>query len=202
MKNLPRLHLCLAHQRQKGFTLIELLVTMAVAAILLAVGVPSFQSAIVSNRLTSATNDLVGTLAQARSEAIRRGVRVTVCISANGTDCAAAGAWQQGWISFIDTTRAGVTAAVDVGETVLSVTQRGASSTLIQGSADVAQYVSFSSDGTARRMSGAAQTGTLRVCEPSGALTNANRAREIEVSAVGRLSTITPAAVAATCPAP
>lgn len=204
--NLPSPRLCPALRRRRGFTLIELLVAMAVAAIVLAVGVPSFRTAIVSNRLTSATNDLVGTLAQARSEAIRRGTRVTVCISSNGTSCATTGNWEQGWISFVDVTRSGTTAAVDTGGTtpdiIFAVTQRGASSTTIQGTADVAQYVSFSSDGTARRMSGAPQAGTLRSCEPSTALTNANRAREIEISAVGRLSTITPATVASTCPAP
>lgn len=202
MKNPPRLYLCLAHRRQKGFTLIELLVAMAVAAVLLAVGVPSFQSAIVSNRLTSATNDLVGTLAQARSEAIKRGERITVCISSNGTSCAASGGWQQGWITFVDTTRSGTAAAVDTGETVLAVTQRASSSTQIQGSTAVEQYVSFSSDGTARRMSGATQAGTLRTCEPSAALSNDKRARDIDIASVGRLSTSTPASIAATCPAP
>lgn len=202
VKNPSRFIFYVSPRRQAGFTLVELLVALAVAAILLAAGVPSFRSTIVSNRLTSTTNDLVGTLAQARSEAIRRGARVTVCISSNGTSCATTGSWEQGWISFLDGTRSGTTAAVDTGEAVIAVTQRAPSSTLVRGSASVEQYVSFSSDGTARLMSGVAQSGTLRVCEPSTALTNANRAREIQVAAVGRLSTITPASVAATCPAP
>ena len=188
--------------------MIELLVALSIAAILLAVGVPSFRSTIASNRLTSTTNDLVASLAQARSEAIKRGVRVTVCISSNGADCATTGSWEQGWISFVDITRSGTTAAVDTpgspvdDDVVLAVTQRAASTTSIQGSAEVAQYVSFSSDGTTRNMLGTSQTGTLRVCEPSSALTNANRAREIDVSPVGRLSTITPTNIAASCPAP
>jgi type IV fimbrial biogenesis protein FimT len=191
-----------------GFTLVELLVTMAVAAVLLAVAVPSFRSTILSNRLTSTTNDLVGSLAQARSEAIKRGSRVTVCMSANGTTCATAGTWAQGWISFVDVTRTGTAAAVDnpdpanPAEPVLTVTQRTPSSALLVADPAVAQYVSFSSDGTARLMSGASQAGTLRICEPSTALTDANRARDLQIAAVGRLSTTTPASVAATCPAP
>lgn len=193
---------CFAPSRQRGFTLVELLVAVAIAAILLAVGVPSFRSTIASNRLSSTTNELVGTLAQARSEAIRRGVRVTVCMSANGTACATTGNWEQGWISFVDTTRSGTSAALDTGEVILSVAQLDPSSTVIKGSTDVAQYVSFSSDGTARKMLGTEGGGALRICEPSSALTNDNRARNIEVAPVGRLSTTTPAAVASTCPAP
>lgn len=209
VKNPPSLFFCLAQKRQTGFTLVELLVTMAVAAILLAVAVPSFRSTILSNRLTSTTNDLVGTLAQARSEAIKRGTRVTVCMSADGASCATTGTWAQGWISFVDVTRSsGAAAAVDNPdpsnpvEPVLTVTQRAPSSAIVVADADVSQYVSFSSDGTARLMSGASQAGTLRICEPSSALTNANRARDLQIAAVGRLSTITPASVAATCPAP
>jgi type IV fimbrial biogenesis protein FimT len=198
------------HKRQCGFTLVELLVALAIAAVLLTLGVPSFRSTIASSRLTSSTSDLVGSLAQARSEAIRRGVRVTVCISNDGATCATSGNWDRGWISFVDITRSETQARVDDDENIISVTQRGVTSTLIEGSTDparggpdIAQYVSFSSDGTARKMSGMGPGGgILRLCEPSNALTDANRAREIEVAAVGRLSTTTPLSVAATCPAP
>ena len=60
----------------KGFTLVELMVTISVLAVLMAVGIPSFQGVIASSRVTTATNDFMATLAQARSNAIRRGGRV------------------------------------------------------------------------------------------------------------------------------
>jgi len=175
---------------------------MSIGAILLAVGIPSFRSTIASNRLTSTTNDLVGSLNQARSEAIRRGVRVTVCKSSDRKTCATSGNWDQGWITYFSTTPSIATGAT--GETVIAVAEREANSTVINGSTDVVRYVSFSSDGTARKISGAGTGGgTLRVCESSSALGNDKRARDIEVSAVGRLSTTPPPApVAATCPAP
>lgn len=59
-----------------GFTLIELMVTIAVAAILLAVAVPSFRHLIISNRLTTAANNVVTAVTLARSEAIKRNANV------------------------------------------------------------------------------------------------------------------------------
>lgn len=61
-----------------GFTLIELMITLAVAAILLTIGVPSFQYIIQGNRVSTQTNDLITGLSTARSEAIRRNREVTL----------------------------------------------------------------------------------------------------------------------------
>ncbi len=62
-----------------GFTLIELMVTLAV----LAIAVPSYTSLITTNRIASGVNELAASLNHARSEAAKRGLRVTVCKSAN-----------------------------------------------------------------------------------------------------------------------
>jgi type IV fimbrial biogenesis protein FimT len=72
-----------------GFTLLELLTAMAVVAILAAIAVPNFRSAIASNRLTTTTNGYITALHQARSEAVRRNAAVQFCGStsaANGGD--------------------------------------------------------------------------------------------------------------------
>ncbi|MGA7979665.1 MAG: GspH/FimT family pseudopilin [Chromatiaceae bacterium] len=61
-----------------GFPLVELMVTLAVAAILLTVGVPSFQQLIMSNRLTAAANDMVVAISVARSEAIKHNAAVNL----------------------------------------------------------------------------------------------------------------------------
>ena len=65
-------------RKGNGFTLIELMVTVAVAAILLTVGVPSFQYILQSSRVSTQTNELVTGLSTARSEAIRRNREVIV----------------------------------------------------------------------------------------------------------------------------
>lgn len=75
-----------------GFTLIELMVTIAVAAILLAVAVPSFRHLIISNRLTTAANDVVTALTVARSESIKRNASVGFNVDTSVTVPPAGGA--------------------------------------------------------------------------------------------------------------
>lgn len=80
-----------------GFTLVELMVTLAVASILVGVGIPSFQTMISNSRLTAATNDLIGALSYARSEAVKRGIPVTLLrIDPNPA------VWESGWFVFVD----------------------------------------------------------------------------------------------------
>lgn len=188
-------------RQQKAFTLIEMMVVVSVLAILLAFAVPSFRSTVASNRLTASTNELVSSIALARSEAIRRGVRVSMCKSANGAACTTAGTWSQGWIVFADTTRLNASAAVDAGETLIGRGMPVATDIRIEGSAGVANFVSFAADGTVRNMAGAASSGRLQVCSSASALGDANRARRIDITSAGRVAT-TSLAATVSCPAP
>lgn len=94
-------------RRQSGVTLIELLVTLSIAVILMTIAVPGFQDFLRRNRLESAASNFLATLNYARSEAIRRGVAVSICKSSNGTQCGA-GEWEDGWIVFTDRSNYGV----------------------------------------------------------------------------------------------
>jgi type IV fimbrial biogenesis protein FimT len=84
-------------RHRAGFTLVELMITVAVLAILAAIATPSMQALINANRLAGASSELEATLQLARSEAVRRNARVTVCATTDGTTCAAATAWTR-WI--------------------------------------------------------------------------------------------------------
>lgn len=98
----------------RGFTLIELMVAIAVAAIVLAIGLPSFQSSLRSNRVATTTNELLTSLALARSEAIRSTRSGSVCPSADGATCGTD--WTKGWLVFADRNSNGT---LDADETVL-----------------------------------------------------------------------------------
>ena len=78
--------------RNDGLTLIELATTIAVAAVLLAIAVPSFSNIILTNRYSAQSNDFMVAMQVARSEAIKRQAEVTIS-SATGT-----ADWSQGWI--------------------------------------------------------------------------------------------------------
>lgn len=82
----------------RGFTLIELMVTITVAALLLAIGVPTFRDVALGSRLSATANDLLASVQLARSEAIKRNITVTVCPSTDGAACDGGADWDQGWI--------------------------------------------------------------------------------------------------------
>jgi type IV fimbrial biogenesis protein FimT len=64
---------------EHGFTLVELMITLAIAIILLVIAVPSFRSLTLSNKLTTAANDVVNAINVARMEAIKRNANTQLC---------------------------------------------------------------------------------------------------------------------------
>lgn len=81
-----------------GVTLVELLAVIAIAAILMAIGVPSYKYVTTTDRVASEVNGLVGDLEFAREEAIKEGGNVNVCPSSDGVNCLATTAWDSGWV--------------------------------------------------------------------------------------------------------
>ncbi len=165
----------------QGFTLIELMVTVSVAAILLAVGVPNFSDMVKNNRMATTANELVGALNLARSEAIKRGVRVTVCKSADGATCTTSGNWEQGWIVFTDIDN---NATYDnTTETLLRVYETVNGQVVLVGNTNVSDYVSFVPSGRSALTSGAFQAGNIKVCDGR----TGNVGKKVILSSTGRL---------------
>jgi type IV fimbrial biogenesis protein FimT len=151
--------------RTKGFTLPELLITIAIAATLLGVGVPSYSSYVASRSVQSRAAELHADLSLARLEAIRRvGIAEVRALDGN---------WSNGWVVTVrDETNADV---VDV-----EIGRRGPAEVRVavtQASLDAA-VVRFGPNGALAESSSVAAT----VCV--GELADL-RARLVEVAASG-----------------
>jgi len=164
----------------RGFSLVELLAVLAVVAVLVGVGVPSFVSIAKSIKLTAASNGFLSHLQLARSEAIKRNSRVVLCKSPDGVACTSTGGWEQGWIVFHD---ANNNSLRDGSETIIQREQPLAASLRLVGNLNVARYVSFAPTGATKLVGGGFQAGTLTVCHQSA---EAGEARQIILNAVGR----------------
>lgn len=106
---------------QSGFTLVELLITVAIVAVLASLAVPSFRTMLVKRSVQAAADTFVSDMRYARSEAIKRSARVSVCRSSTGTSCSLVGGlWKEGWIVFVDADGDG---AFDAGDEIVRVQQ-------------------------------------------------------------------------------
>lgn len=169
----------------KGYTLIELMVTMAAAAIVMAIAIPSFNGVVRSNRLTAYANDWVSTLNFARSEAIKRNVPVSVRRkSANSQE------WEGGWDVFVDQNGNGTfnddtdTTLCEVGEDCLLKTYDTLSVgyTLRTGSnSSYKDYATYLAGGLSQNQ----VSEVFRLCDNTQ---NTNASRTISINAVGRPS--------------
>ncbi|HSI49259.1 MAG TPA: GspH/FimT family pseudopilin [Ideonella sp.] len=103
----------------RGFTLVELLVTIAVAAILTMIAAPAMQTMLATRAVAGNADDLAAALRQARSEALKRGMPVSVCASADpnaGAAACADGVWTAGWLVFTDP---GADGSLDSGDSLV-----------------------------------------------------------------------------------
>jgi len=101
---------------EAGVTLMELLIVIVIVGIMTAMAAPSFASFIANSRISSASNDLIADLMQARNMASASGRHVVVCASTNGTSCSTtASDWAIGRIVFIDTNNDGIFNTGDAG---------------------------------------------------------------------------------------
>lgn len=165
----------------RGFTLIELMAGIAVLAVLLSIGVPSFRDLLAASRLTTLSNNMVTAIASARGEARKRGIPVTFCAANDGvTGCRTDGSWNREWIVFTDD--AGGAGMIDTGDELLDrfpVPPSGYGVTAI--SPTNLNYIRFMRNGAPDTT--ASPIRALKLTRPS---CTGNNARQITVSNTGR----------------
>ncbi|CEA02833.1 type IV pilus-like protein [Pseudomonas saudimassiliensis] len=166
--------------RVKGFTLIELMVTIAVAAILISIAIPSFRNMIIDYRLTTIASDLADAVSFARSEAIKRNRTITFCQtnSASSSRCGGSGGWQH-WLVVQNA------ASADADDVIRRGTVSTHNST-VQVTSDLNNNrLTFSTDGLGRSGSALINDAKITICATSGP---AESIREITLGAASRTS--------------
>lgn len=163
--------------QERGFTLPEMVIGLAIAALLLALAANAYRDWIEDARLMNHARVLASTMSEARAEAIKRGHRVNLCKSSDGRQCTETGRWDQGILLHDDHDRTGTAEGRD---TVIRFEPPPAG-IVVTANRPVSNYVSFTSLGQARMLTGALQMGTFTVCK------RGRRAVEVVLVASGRV---------------
>jgi type IV fimbrial biogenesis protein FimT len=102
----------------RGFSLYELLLTLAVAALVLMAGLPSFGSLVADQRLRVEADALFHAFHLARKASIARRRVVSLCPSPDGATCVPGTDWSAGWLLFVNDDRDDPP-ILDAGEQIL-----------------------------------------------------------------------------------
>lgn len=162
------------------------MIAVSVLAILLGIGVPSFNDMIRQNRLANQTNDFLAAAAVARSEAVKRGKLVSMCPTAANAAaanaCSGDDAWSNGWLVFVDENTIGIIDGTDavIQSWPTSTTQR------INITNPNTLFISYRSDGSTTL--GLGNRSTFSVVPYRGYCANPQGARSVVVSAAGRVN--------------
>ncbi len=162
-------------KKYSGFTLIELLITVGIAGIVMAFAIPNMSEFIKNERLTAASNNLLGDIMLARSKAVERNQPVIICASDDQANCN--GNYEDGWIITIDSDSDGI------GDEIIKIQQATEGNIAYdQGGAGLA-IITFDSRGF---LPTGSNTGTISICDDR---TDPNdHAKTISLSATGRAS--------------
>lgn len=147
--------------KANGFTLIEVLVTVAIAAILVSIAIPSMKEGILNGKTKAFSSEFTSALHLAQSEAVKRGIRVSIKpVQTTGNQ------WQTGWNIFVDTNENGIN---DNGEELIqtfSIPSDGL--TLTSKDSVFSNWVAFLPSGATKGNAGI--SGGFRLCRADSSI--------------------------------
>lgn len=168
----------------KGFTLFELMITLAIAAIITAIALPGFVGSIRNNRLTTTNNEFIATLNLARSEAIKRGVSISIrkVDDDSATKLSNSANWEDGWDIFTDADNDG---KFEAGDTLIRTYQAIPGNYTLRGDAEFSDFIRFDSTGLSNNKN---NVGSFVLCDSGDGNTSpeANTAKLILINTIGR----------------
>ena len=161
--------------KNSGFSLTELLAIIAIVGILASIAIPFFSETIQNSRVKELSTNFSFALYLAQSEAVKRGVQVSVePKQSSGTE------WQNGWNIFVDPNGNG---ALDAGEELISshdMAENGL--TLVSKDNVFSSWIGFLPSSATR--GDGALSGGFRICRPDEDIT---QSRSISVHASGNI---------------
>lgn len=178
-----------------GVSLIELMVVLAIAAMLLGIGTSSYKSITTSSRIAGEINGLLGDMQYARSEAIKQGQTVAVCVSTSGTDCTGGTRWDQGWIVVVSSASPPTTGGVATLVLRKQAAFKGGvnADTLTDGTTS---FIAYDREGLALGLLSTMAGKGGAVIPLHDATSNATRTRCLQITNIGSVSVQQPSTLA------
>lgn len=158
-----------------GFSFPELLVVVAMIGVFAAFALPTLSESIQNSRVKELSSNLSVSLFLAQSEAVKRGVQISI-----GSQQNTGNEWKKGWDVFVDLNRNGV---MDAGEELLSsynIEDNGV--TLTSKDSVFSSWIAFLPSGAAKGNGGI--SGSFWVCRADQDSVNS---RTITVQASGNI---------------
>jgi type IV fimbrial biogenesis protein FimT len=183
-----------AFHKQHGQSLIETLFVLFVLLVMCGVVASSMRWVQHKIQIQTAAEDMLNAVLTARTEALRREKRVTLCVAEllavgelpNRCDSITPSAgrspatWQQGWLMFVDDNSNGIW---DPAEVLLQQHSSLAKAVSATGNSTVNRFISFGANGRSLVLNGGFQAGTLTFCER---LATSSSGWLLVINAVGR----------------
>ncbi len=173
---------------KRGFSLIELMVVLAVAGVLLGIGLPSFKDFLANSKMAETNNMLVHSIQLARSTSVERLESTGVCVSdapmVDDAVCAIGSSYNKGWLVYVDSDGDGLRG---VAEDIIERVDAPGPAFTFAPTNTFENQIYFNDSGASTTVAGIPISGSIGVDYADGL-----QVRLITISANGRVTTETP----------